>query len=67
MLSGLELKGLTRKMSVPGSRAGVWRGESVPAGAIAHTNLPKWVVFSYEKDKMVKILIFLGKDSRNTI
>ena len=42
-------------MSVPGSRAGVRGGESVPAGAIAYPQLAS------EKDKKVKILIFLGQ------
>ena len=36
---------VNEKTSDPGTRAEVEGGESVPAGAIAHTNLPKWFAF----------------------
>ena len=61
MLISFRGKRVNKKNVSPGnSRAGVWGGESVPAGATCTYQLAtEWVVFAYEKDKKVKILIFL--------
>ena len=49
MLISLRTQRVNEKTSDPRTRAEVGGGESVPAGAIAHTSLPKLFVFCLHK------------------
>ena len=49
MLISIRTQRVNEKTSDPGTRAEVERGESVPAGAIAHTNLLNFFVFCLHK------------------
>ena len=49
MLISFRAKRVNKKNISPWSRAGVWGGESVPAGAIAHLQLAKMGWFLLRK------------------